>query len=130
MPTAVGLMFMVALLLMRPFRRLARHYGDRLQARREGQLAAVSEFVGSLKMARSMNLEDRYLGLFSAILGQTKADAREFTRQSTIGSGLFQFAVASGALAEDALHLAAAGSSGKPGGVFPPVAEALASVGL
>ncbi len=88
---------MVALALMRPFRRLARHYGDRLQARREGQLAAVSEFVGSLKMARSMNLEDRYLGLFSAILGQTKADAREFVRQSTIGSGLFQFAVVSGA---------------------------------
>ena len=87
----------VALALMRPFRRLARHYGDRLQARREGQLAAVSEFVGSLKMARSMNLEDRYLGLFSSILGQTKADAREFTRQSTIGSGLFQFAVVSGA---------------------------------
>lgn len=88
---------MVALALMRPFRRLARHYGDRLQERRERQLAAVSEFVGSLKMARSMNLEDRYLGLFSGILGQTKADAREFTRQSTIGSGLFQFAVASGA---------------------------------
>ncbi|SDL74078.1 ABC transporter ATP-binding protein [Paracoccus chinensis] len=87
----------VALALMRPFRRLARHYGDRLQDRRERQLAAVSEFVGSLKMARSMNLESRYLGLFSAILGQTKADAREFTRQSTIGSGLFQFAVVSGA---------------------------------
>ena len=88
---------MVALALMRPFRRLARLYGDRLQARRERQLAAVSEFVGSLKMARSMNLEDRYLGLFSTILGQTKADAREFIRQSTIGTGLFQFAVVSGA---------------------------------
>lgn len=87
----------VALALMRPFRRLARHYGDQLQARRERQLATVSEFVGSLKMARSMNLEGRYLQLFSAILGQTKADAREFTRQSTIGSGLFQFAVVSGA---------------------------------
>lgn len=87
----------VALALMRPFRRLARHYGDRLQARRERQLAAVSEFVGSLKMARSMNLEGRYLQLFSSILGQTKADAREFIRQSTIGSGLFQFAVVSGA---------------------------------
>jgi ATP-binding cassette subfamily C protein len=87
----------VALMLMRPFRRLARHYGDRLQGRREGQLAAVSEFVGSLKMARSMNLEDRYLGLFSAILGQTKADARQFIRQSSIGAGLFQFAVVSGA---------------------------------
>ncbi|MEO1909523.1 MAG: ABC transporter ATP-binding protein [Paracoccus sp. (in: a-proteobacteria)] len=87
----------VALALMRPFRRLARHYGDRLQARRERQLSAVSEFVGSLKMARSMNLEGRYLQLFSSILGQTKADAREFIRQSTIGSGLFQFAVVSGA---------------------------------
>lgn len=88
---------LVALALMRPFRRLARHYGNRLQTRRERQLAAVSEFVGSLKMARSMNLEGRYLQLFSSILGQTKADAREFTRQSTIGSGLFQFAVVSGA---------------------------------
>ena len=87
----------VALALMRPFRRLARLYGDRLQARRERQLSAVSEFVGSLKMARSMNLEGRYLQLFSSILGQTKADAREFIRQSTIGSGLFQFAVVSGA---------------------------------
>ena len=29
---------MVALALMRPFRRLARHYGDRLQDRRERQL--------------------------------------------------------------------------------------------
>ena len=87
----------LALALMRPFRRLARHYGDRLQQRRERQLAAVSEFVGSLKMARSMNLEGRYLHLFSSLLGQTKADAREFIRQSTIGSGLFQFAVVSGA---------------------------------
>ena len=87
----------VALALMRPFRRLARHYGDRLQSRRERQMSAVSEFVGSLKMARSMNLEGRYLQLFSSILGQTKSDAREFIRQSTIGSGLFQFAVVSGA---------------------------------
>jgi len=88
---------MIALMMLRPFRRLARHYGDRLQMRRERQLGAVSEFVGSLKMARSMNLEGRYLDLFSNILGQTKADAREFTRQSSIGSGLFQFAVVSGA---------------------------------
>lgn len=87
----------VALVLMRPFRRLAQRYGDQLQMRRERQLAAVSEFVGSLKMARSMNLEGRYLQLFSSILGQTKTDAREFTRQSTISSGLFQFAVVSGA---------------------------------
>lgn len=87
----------VALALMRPFRRLAQHYGEKLQSRRERQLAAVSEFVGSLKMARSMNLENRYLALFSSILGQTKADAREYTRQSTLGSGLFQFAIVSGA---------------------------------
>ena len=87
----------LALALMRPFRRLARHYGDKLQDRRERQLATVSEFVASLKMARSMNLEGRYLQLFSNILGQTKDDAREFTRQTTIGSGLFQFAVVSGA---------------------------------
>lgn len=86
-----------ALALMRPFRKVARVYGDRLQAQREGQLHAVSEFVGSLKMARSMNLETRYLRLFGDILNRTKADAREFTRQTTIGSGLFQVAVVSGA---------------------------------
>lgn len=87
----------LALMLMRPFRRIARVYGDRLQEQREGQLHAVSEFVGSLKMARSMNLEDRYLRLFGTILRRTKADAREFTRQTTIGSGLFQLAVVTGA---------------------------------
>ena len=87
----------LALALMRPFRRLAEVYGNRLQDQRESQLHAVSEFVGSLKMARSMNLEDRYLGLFGSILQRTKADAREFTRQTTIGGGLFQLAVVTGA---------------------------------
>lgn len=87
----------VALMLMRPFRRLATVYGDRLQAQRQAQLHAVSEFVGSLKMARSMNLENRYLRLFGGILDQTRDDAREFTRQTTLGGGLFQFAVVSGA---------------------------------
>ncbi|WP_410216369.1 ABC transporter ATP-binding protein [Paracoccus sp. (in: a-proteobacteria)] len=87
----------LALLLMRPFRKLAGLYGNRLQAQRQRQSHAVSEFVGSLKMARSMNLERRYQDLFGSILGQTKADARQFTRQSTIGSGLFQFSVVAGA---------------------------------
>ncbi|WP_435171516.1 ABC transporter ATP-binding protein [Falsirhodobacter sp. 1013] len=88
---------LVALALMRPFRKAAGRHGTRLQEKRKRQSHAVGEFVGGLKIARSMNLEGRYLGIFSDILHQTRVDAVQYVRQSTIGSGLFQISAVAGA---------------------------------
>lgn len=89
----------IALALMRPFRKAAGHHGTRLQEKRQRQSHAVGEFVGGLKIARSMNLERRYHGIFSDILQQTREDAVRYVRQSTIGSGLFQVSAVAGAAA-------------------------------
>ncbi|MDB6454798.1 ABC transporter ATP-binding protein [Falsirhodobacter sp. 20TX0035] len=88
---------LVALSLMRPFRKAAGRHGTRLQEKRKRQSHAVSEFVGGLKVARSMNLERRYQGVFSDILHQTRIDAVQYVRQSSVGSGLFQVSAVAGA---------------------------------
>lgn len=88
---------LLALTLMRPFRKAAGRHGTSLQEKRKRQSHSVSEFVGGLKIARSMNLEWRYHGIFADILHETRVDAVRYVRQSTIGSGLFQVAAVAGA---------------------------------
>lgn len=98
--TLVSIAFgVIALCLMRPFRTGAGRHGARLQDQRRRQSHAVGEFVGGLKIARSMNLERRYHDLFADILHRTRHDALLYVRQSTLGSGLFQVATVAGAAA-------------------------------
>jgi ATP-binding cassette subfamily C protein len=88
---------LAALVLLRPFRRLARRFGDKIQAARSMQFRIVSEFLAGLKTARSMNQEPHHVALFDQTLAGTKADARDYVRRNAMGNGLFQVALAIGA---------------------------------
>ncbi len=87
----------LALLLLHPYRRLARQFGERIQARRAEQFAIVSQFLGGLKTARILNQEPRYLGQFGANLATDRVDIAAYVRRNATGSGLFQIALAAGA---------------------------------
>ncbi|NCO87533.1 MAG: ABC transporter ATP-binding protein [Rhodobacterales bacterium] len=87
----------LALLLLHPYRRLARQFGERIQARRAEQFAIVSQFLGGLKTARILNQEPRYLREFGANLATDRIDMAAYVRRNATGAGLFQIALAAGA---------------------------------
>ncbi|RVC56163.1 MAG: ABC transporter ATP-binding protein [Mesorhizobium sp.] len=85
----IGVLMFVAL---RPFRSRATAYGRVLTANRQDQYRTVSEFLGGIKVAKSLNVEASYFAQLRATLEKMKADNLNYVRNSTIGTALFQVA--------------------------------------
>ena len=85
----IGVVLLVAL---QPFRARASAYGRTLTANRQDQYRTVSEFLGGIKVAKSLNVEASYFAELHATLDRMKADNIAFVRNSTLGSALFQVA--------------------------------------
>lgn len=85
----IGVLMFVAL---RPFRSRATAYGRVLTANRQDQYRTVSEFLGGIKVAKSLNVEASYFAQLRATLEKMRADNLNYVRNSTIGTALFQVA--------------------------------------
>ncbi|TIT60821.1 MAG: ABC transporter ATP-binding protein, partial [Mesorhizobium sp.] len=77
---------------LRPFRSRATTYGRVLTANRQDQYRTVSEFLGGIKVAKSLNVEASYFAQLQATLEKMKADNISYVRNSTIGTAFFQVA--------------------------------------
>ncbi|TPO02596.1 ABC transporter ATP-binding protein [Mesorhizobium sp. B1-1-5] len=83
----IGLVLLVAL---QPFRARASAYGRTLTGNRQDQYRTVSEFLGGIKVAKSLNVEASYFAELGATLDRMKADNIAFVRNSSLGTALFQ----------------------------------------
>ena len=83
----VGLVLLVAL---QPFRARASAYGRTLTGNRQDQYRTVSEFLGGIKVAKSLNVEASYFAELGATLDRMKADNIAFVRNSSLATALFQ----------------------------------------
>jgi ATP-binding cassette subfamily C protein len=86
---AIGMLMFAAL---QPFRTRATAFGRVLTANRQDQYRTVSEFLGGIKVAKSLNVEASYFAQLQSILERMKADNINYVRNSTIGTALFQVA--------------------------------------
>ena len=89
----IGVVLLVAL---QPFRARASAYGRTLTNNRQDQYRTVSEFLGGIKVAKSLNVEASYFAELGATLDKMKADNIAFVRNSTLGTALFQVASVTG----------------------------------
>nr|WP_245436080.1 ABC transporter ATP-binding protein [Mesorhizobium tamadayense] len=85
----IGVLLFAAL---QPFRARATAYGRVLTGSRQDQYRTVSEFLGGIKVAKSLNVEASYFAQLRATLEKMKADNVAYVRNSTIGTALFQVA--------------------------------------
>ncbi|TIW18389.1 MAG: ABC transporter ATP-binding protein [Mesorhizobium sp.] len=85
----IGVLLFIAL---QPFRARATAYGRVLTESRQDQYRTVSEFLGGIKVAKSLNVEASYFAQLRATLEKMKADNVAYVRNSTIGTALFQVA--------------------------------------
>ncbi|WP_296744348.1 ABC transporter ATP-binding protein [Mesorhizobium sp.] len=82
----------VMLIALQPFRARASAYGRMLTSNRQDQYRTVSEFLGGIKVAKSLNVEASYFAELRATLDKMKADNIAYVRNSTLGTALFQVA--------------------------------------
>ncbi|MGX5841778.1 ABC transporter ATP-binding protein [Mesorhizobium sp. ArgA1] len=82
----------VTFLALQPFRARASAFGRVLTTNRQEQYRTVSEFLGGIKVAKSLNVEATYYAQLRATLEKMKADNINYVRNSTIGTALFQVA--------------------------------------
>jgi ATP-binding cassette subfamily C protein len=85
----IGVVLLVAL---QPFRARASAYGRTLTGNRQDQYRTVSEFLGGIKVAKSLNVEANYFAELGATLERMKVDNIAFVRNSSLGTALFQVA--------------------------------------
>ncbi|TPN16493.1 ABC transporter ATP-binding protein [Mesorhizobium sp. B2-3-3] len=85
----IGILMFVAL---QPFRSRATVFGRVLTANRQDQYRTVSEFLGGIKVAKSLNVEASYFAQLQATLEKMKADNIAYVRNSSIGTAVFQVA--------------------------------------
>lgn len=85
----IGVLMLIAL---QPFRARASAYGRMLTSNRQDQYRTVSEFLGGIKVAKSLNVEASYFNELGATLDKMKADNIAYVRNSTLGTALFQVA--------------------------------------
>ncbi|WP_404926029.1 ABC transporter ATP-binding protein [Mesorhizobium sp. ORM16] len=85
----IGILMFLAL---RPFRSRATAFGQVLTTNRQDQYRTVSEFLGGIKMAKSLNIEATYFAQLQATLERMKADNIAYVRNSSTGTALFQVA--------------------------------------
>lgn len=94
--TAFGLAFLV---ILHPIRRFASEYGERITEQRQAQYRTVAEFLGGLKLVKSLNAEPRYLRDFQKNMITVSSDIRRFFRISAVPGLLFQVMSAAAAAA-------------------------------
>lgn len=82
----------VLFVVLQPFRARASAYGRLLTSNRQDQYRTVSEFLGGIKVAKSLNVEASYFAELGATLDKMKADNIAYVRNSTLGTALFQMA--------------------------------------
>ncbi|TPL58964.1 ABC transporter ATP-binding protein [Mesorhizobium sp. B2-4-2] len=85
----IGMLMFFAL---RPFRSRATAFGQVLTTNRQDQYRTVSEFLGGIKVAKSLNIEATYFAQLQATLERMKADNIAYVRNSSTGTALFQVA--------------------------------------
>ncbi|MBZ9809530.1 ABC transporter ATP-binding protein/permease [Mesorhizobium sp. BR1-1-9] len=85
----IGILMFLAL---RPFRSRATAFGQILTTNRQDQYRTVSEFLGGIKVAKSLNVEATYFAQLRATLERMKADNIAYVRNSSTGTALFQVA--------------------------------------
>ncbi|AZO10065.1 MULTISPECIES: ABC transporter ATP-binding protein [unclassified Mesorhizobium] len=83
----IGILLFIAL---QPFRARASAYGRMLTSRRQDQYRTVSEFLGGIKVAKSLNVEASYFAELRATLDRMKTDNIAYARNSTVATALFQ----------------------------------------
>ncbi|TGV93939.1 ABC transporter ATP-binding protein, partial [Mesorhizobium sp. M2D.F.Ca.ET.145.01.1.1] len=82
----------LVLIALQPFRARATAYGRVLTSSRQNQYRTVSEFLGGIKVAKSLNVEASYFAQLQATLEKMKADNIAYVRNSSIGTAVFQVA--------------------------------------
>ncbi|MBZ9965953.1 ABC transporter ATP-binding protein [Mesorhizobium sp. BR1-1-2] len=85
----IGILMFLAL---RPFRSRATAFGQVLTSNRQDQYRTVSEFLGGIKVAKSLNIEATYFAQLQTTLERMKADNIAYVRNSSTGTALFQVA--------------------------------------
>ncbi|TPL84265.1 ABC transporter ATP-binding protein [Mesorhizobium sp. B2-3-12] len=85
----IGMLMFVAL---QPFRARATAFGRVLTSNRQDQYRTVSEFLGGIKVAKSLNVEASYFAQLQTTLERMKADNIAYVRNSSIGTAVFQVA--------------------------------------
>lgn len=84
---AIGIVMFVAL---QPFRSRATAFGRVLTSNRQDQYRTVSEFLGGIKVAKSLNVEASYFAQLQATLEKMKADNIDYVRNSSVSTAVFQ----------------------------------------
>ncbi|MBZ9710954.1 ABC transporter ATP-binding protein/permease [Mesorhizobium sp. ESP7-2] len=85
----IGIVMFIAL---QPFRSRATAFGRILTTNRQDQYRTVSDFLGGIKVAKSLNVEASYFAQLQATLEKMKADNIAYVRNSSIGTAVFQVA--------------------------------------
>ena len=85
----IGIVMFIAL---QPFRARATAFGRVLTTNRQDQYRTVSEFLGGIKVAKSLNVEASYFAQMQATLEKMKADNIDYVSNSSIGTAVFQVA--------------------------------------
>ncbi|QKD00276.1 ABC transporter ATP-binding protein [Mesorhizobium loti] len=85
----IGIVMFIAL---QPFRARATAFGRVLTTNRQDQYRTVSEFLGGIKVAKSLNVEASYFAQLQATLEKMKADNINYVSNSSIGTAVFQVA--------------------------------------
>lgn len=85
----IGVVMFIAL---QPFRARATAFGRILTGNRQDQYRTVSEFLGGIKVAKSLNVEASYFAQLQSTLERMKADNIDYVRNSSIGTAVFQVA--------------------------------------
>ncbi|MEO5759162.1 MAG: ABC transporter ATP-binding protein [Mesorhizobium sp.] len=92
MTVFAGVVGIVMFAVLRPFRARAAAFGQLMTSNRQDQYRTVSEFLGGIKVAKSLNVEATYFAQLRSILERMKADNLSYVRNNTIGTALFQVA--------------------------------------
>ena len=97
-PIALGMLLGGGVLLVAsgPLVRRSRTLGDRLTAGGRAAHAAMTEFLGGLKLARSEATEARHLRDFSSALNNMRRQQLDFTRASAAARAIFNVGAAAG----------------------------------
>ncbi|TSE11905.1 ABC transporter ATP-binding protein [Mesorhizobium intechi] len=85
----IGIVMFIAL---QPFRARATAFGRVLTSNRQDQYRTVSEFLGGIKVAKSLNVEASYFAQLQQTLETMKSDNIDYVRNSSIGTAVFQVA--------------------------------------
>jgi ATP-binding cassette subfamily C protein len=82
--------------VMRPVRRATSEYGRTFSAQTQKQFRIISDFIGSIKVAKSFNAEPAYIRKLSRHLDETREASLRMTRISSNGAVASQFITAAG----------------------------------